>query len=207
MFKQLSDNLNLLMAKSRLNSSELARQTGLPATTIKRIRNNEHTNPTLSTLVPIANYFSVTLNDLLKHEGSPAPVLKLASGGVRTLPLLSWQSCLQFSEIELMPKLTITTERRVSEKAFALEMDNNDIALFPQHARLIVEPEIPPESGDYVLVANLKQKMASLRRFIIEIDNTYLQPLIAGLNAIVLTSEYKILGVIIQTKMELKPEK
>ncbi len=68
MLKNLSDNLNLLMARSRLNSSELARLTGLPATTIKRIRNNEHSNPTISTLLPIAKQFSITLSELVACE-------------------------------------------------------------------------------------------------------------------------------------------
>ena len=48
LLKKLSDNLNLLMAQSRISASELARNINLPATTIKRIRNQDPVNPTLS---------------------------------------------------------------------------------------------------------------------------------------------------------------
>src|SRR5580692_3272249 len=97
MFKTLSDNLNLLMARARLSSSELARQLGIPATTIKRIRNNEQANPTITTLIPIAQYFSISLDQLIGDEsfcttGEMRPLDEL-----HQIPMLSWHECLHYT--------------------------------------------------------------------------------------------------------------
>lgn len=203
MFKSLSDNLNLLMAKARLSSSELARQIGVPATTIKRIRNNEQSNPTVITLLPIAQYFSASLDQLIgndpltSHEGTRASVL-------HKIPLLSWQECIHYEILDYKKSSKqIFTERKVSAKAFALVIDEDDLVFFPKGSILIVEPEQKPETGDYVIVANMGQNVTSIRKYIVEIDQVYLKPFVAGVAISALTPEYKILGVILQYKMEL----
>lgn len=203
MFKTLSDNLNILMAKARLSSSELARQIGVPATTIKRIRNNEQSNPTVITLLPVAQYFSVSLdqlignNPLTSHHGTCASAL-------HKIPLLSWQECMHYEVLDYEKcSKQVFTERKVSAKAFALIINEDDLAFFPKGSILIIEPEQKLETGDYVIVANMGQNIASIRKYIIEIDQIYLKPFVAGMAISALISEYKILGVIIQYKMEL----
>src|ERR1700721_1959638 len=96
MLKDLSENLNMLMAKARLSSNELAREINIAATTIKRIRNKDQANPTITTLLPIANYFSISLNQLIGNE-------PFTSTGetcfVHKIPLLSWQDCIHHASL------------------------------------------------------------------------------------------------------------
>lgn len=203
MLKELSNNLNMLMAKARLSSSELARQIGIPATTIKRIRNNEQSNPTITTLIPIAQYFSISLNQLIGNEDlisdKEAPIV------LYKIPLLSWNECIHYSSLTDENYLKqIFTERNVSSKAFALIVEDNDLDFFPKESILIIEPNQNPENGDYVVIGNIQHNVASIRKYIIEIDRIYLKSLVAGLSVSILTPEYKILGVIIQYKVELK---
>lgn len=201
--KHLSNNLNLLMAKARVNSSELARLTGLPATTIKRIRNNEQSNPTVATLLPIAKYFSVALGDLLGGEfAEPLPSGYSVREGVTLLPLLSWQNC-TLSDVESSQN-KILTERVLSKHAFALEVEERDLDVFPVHSILIVEPGITPASGDYVIVTKSPQSIASIKKYVVETDQVYLKSLVPGLGIVQLTEDYQILGVIVQYKVELK---
>ena len=68
MSEKLSQNLNLLMAEARINAEALSRHISLPASTIKKVRNNNDSNPTLSTLTPLANYFSLTISQLIGDE-------------------------------------------------------------------------------------------------------------------------------------------
>jgi SOS-response transcriptional repressor LexA len=201
MLKNLSDNLNLLMAKERLNSSELARLTHLPATTIKRIRNNEQSNPTISTLLPIARHFSITIGELLGCEPSALTTNHRAT----SIPLLSWRECLQFDSLDYSKiNIRIPTEKSVSKKCYSLRVEERDLEFFPEKSLLIIEPELTPESGDYVVVGKTEQGIASIKKYIIETDQIYLKSLVQGLGITALTSEYKILGVIIQYKIELK---
>lgn len=203
MLKDLSNNLNMLMAKARLSSSELARQIGIPATTIKRIRNNEQSNPTITTLLPIAQYFSISLNQLIGNE--PLTSTNACPIVLHKIPLLSWQECIHYGLLNYEKcSKQIFTERNVSDKAFALIIEENDLEFFPKDSILITEPDQKPETGDYVVIGNIEQNIASVRKYIIEIDQIYLKPLVAGVTISVLTPEYKILGVIIQYKVELK---
>lgn len=200
--KALSDNLNLLMAKARLNSSELARLTGLPATTIKRIRNNEQSNPTLTTLLPIAKHFSISINELLSCEMTPRMESFAINRASRPIPLLSWQEC-DVATCGAVAK-KIATELSLSEQAFALQVEEYDLAVFPPRSLLIVEPGISPTSGDYVIVTKTQQQVASIKKYIIETDQLYLKSLVPGLGIAELTDEYQIRGVVVQYKVELK---
>lgn len=191
------------MANARLSSSELARQIDIPATTIKRIRNNEQSNPTITTLLPIAQYFSVSLNQLIGSE----PLLSTNEtyhGVLHKIPLLSWQECIHYALLDYEKcSKQIFTERKVGEKAFALIIEDDDLGFFPKDSILITEPDKQPETGDYVVIGNIEQNTSSVRKYIIEIDQIYLKPLVAGVTMSVLSPKYKILGVIIQYKVEL----
>jgi transcriptional regulator with XRE-family HTH domain len=207
MLKNLSDNLNILMAKARLNSSELARLTGLPATTIKRIRNNEQSNPTISTLLPIAKYFSLTISELLQCETTNTHITFGMQKGLKALPLLSWRECVHFDLLDYTkcPK-TVLTERSLSDKSYSLVVEDCDLDFFPKQCHLIVDPNIDPECGDYIITAKSEQGTASIKKYIVETDQVYLKSLVDGLGITPLTSEYKILGVIVQCKIELRKE-
>jgi len=204
MLNNLSDNLNMLMARARVSSDELARQIKIPATTIKRIRNNDHANPTITTLIPIANYFSVSLNQLVGMESlistTNQPLIK-----TQKVPLFSWEESVHYAEIEYMERAQyINVERIVSEKAFALIVEDTDLDFFPKHCIILIDPMVQPLNGDYVIVANMKHNKPSIRKYIVEMDQLYLKPLISGIGVTTFTSEYKILGVILQYKVELK---
>lgn len=204
MLNNLSDNLNILMAKVRISSDELARQIKIPATTIKRIRNNEHANPTITTLIPIANYFSVSLNQLVGIEllinTANQPLLK-----TQKVPLFSWEESIDYDDIEYTKEAQhIIVERIVSEKAFALIVEDDDLDFFPKHCIILVDPKVEPLNGDYVIVANIKHNKPSIRKYIVEIDQLYLKSQISGIGITKFTTEYKILGVILQYKVELK---
>jgi transcriptional regulator with XRE-family HTH domain len=202
--KQLSDNLNILMAKARLNSSELARLTGLPATTIKRIRNNEQANPTVATLLPIAKHFSVTITDLLGGEFAESlPNTYIVRSDVKPIPLFTWRDCV-VADAKTNSANKVLTEKQVSKDAFALIVEDRDFEVFPVKSILLVDPAVTPASGDYVIVAKSQQGAASIKKYIVETDQIYLKSLVTGLGIVPLTAEYQILGVVIQYKVELK---
>ena len=204
MLNSLNENLNLLMAKVRISSDELARQINIPATTIKRIRNNEHANPTISTLIPIAKFFSISLDQLTGIK--PLTNLKNKSpGNMQEIPLLSWREIINYIKIKHIERSTfISVEKIVSEKAFSLIVEDDDLVFFPKNCILIVDPAVQALNGDYIIVTNIKSNIPTIRKYIVEMDQIYLKSLISGIGIVPLTLEYKILGVILQYKVELK---
>jgi transcriptional regulator with XRE-family HTH domain len=57
-----------LMSLFGLNDRELAKETNLAATIIVRLRNDPTANPTISTILPIANFFGVTIDQLIHNS-------------------------------------------------------------------------------------------------------------------------------------------
>lgn len=195
---KLGSNLNMLLKKEGLSSDDLSRLIGIPSTTIKRMRSGD-ANPTLNNLLPIAEYFSITLNQLISGD----PFLKDFKAS--SLPLFSWEDCCNYNSIDYENVYSrILTERTVSKKAFALPIKEDEQEFFPENSILIVEPEVEPKNGDYVIIGNVKQNIAVIRKYIIEIEKIYLKPLIPGIDISPLTSIYIIIGVILQYKVELK---
>src|SRR5437868_1736736 len=98
MSEKLSNNLNLLMSEARLNAEELSRRINIPASTIKKIRNNKDANPTLLTLSPLAKYFSLTISQLIGDESFPETRLKGAyiinHSALTHIPLITWNEAL-----------------------------------------------------------------------------------------------------------------
>jgi len=205
MLKSLSNNLNMLMARDRLNSNELARKISIPATTIKRIRNNEQANPTITTLLPIAQFFSISLNQLIGNEALLSSNEICSKERLHKIPLLSWHECMDHAFLDLKKyHRQVSTERNVSAKAFALKIEDHDLEFFHKDSILIIDPEKKPETSDFVVVGNVEQNSVAIRKYIIEIDNIYLKPLVVGVGVSTLSSNHKILGVIIQYKVNLK---
>lgn len=63
--KNLSEVLSSLMSEKGLSSSELARQTGVAQPIIYRLTKGDTTNPQIFTLKPIADFFDISLDQLI----------------------------------------------------------------------------------------------------------------------------------------------
>jgi SOS-response transcriptional repressor LexA len=205
--KKLSDNLNILMAKARLSANELAKHTGLPATTIKRIRTDDDANPTLTSLMPIAEYFAISLSELIGESSMNEARSSLVATGLQEVPLLNWSESIHYEVIDYdkYPK-KVLTEKKIGNKGFALLVENSEIDIFPKGAIILVDPEIKISTGDYVVVSKGDSSVLSIKKIIIDVDQPYLKALIPGAGIIPFTDEYKILGVIIQYKVDFKKQ-
>ena len=62
--KNLGENLQRLMTEQGVSQSGLARATGVPQPTINRILNSATKEPRHNTLLAIANFFKVTIDEL-----------------------------------------------------------------------------------------------------------------------------------------------
>jgi transcriptional regulator with XRE-family HTH domain len=63
--KNLSDVLSFLMSNVGIKSAELARKTGIAQPVISRLMTGVTSNPQILTIKPIADFFDVTLEQLL----------------------------------------------------------------------------------------------------------------------------------------------
>jgi len=203
MFEKLSDNLNLLMAKARINASELARKTGIPASTIKKIRNRNNPNPTLTTLLPIAQCFAVTVSQLIGDETLPTGNAEKSSQ--KSIPLLSWKQAIHWPNENA--HLYLSLQHPHSDKTFALKVEDEDWQGFTKESLLLIDPHEPVEHRDFVIVHKEGQEISSLRQVLYDEETIYLKPVINGYNITPFSSQHQLLGVVMECRKYLKTRK
>jgi len=64
----LKNNMRVILAKKRLKVADVARKTGLSKSTLTALYYERTKNPEAETLLKIADYLGVTLDELLTPE-------------------------------------------------------------------------------------------------------------------------------------------
>ncbi|MBA3661090.1 MAG: helix-turn-helix domain-containing protein [Gammaproteobacteria bacterium] len=206
MFEKLSDNLNILMAKARVNASELARRTGLPASTIKKIRNSDNPNPTLSTLLPLAAFFSITVSQLIGDNDLNISYKSRSDSLLpkRELPKLTWQQIINWKSDLLFNAPLIPIYHHYSDQAYALCIEDVSWSGFAKDSILIVDPTIAISHKDYVIVYKCGQEEATLRQIFYEDDHIYLKHMNEGYRIIPASAQHTFLGVVMEVRKQFK---
>lgn len=200
----LSTNLRKLMMDRHLTSSRLGEETGVGQPVIHRIAAAKSQNPKIKTLKPIADYFNVSISQLIGAE--PLYNQKMCHTEV---PLLSWDNIQYYhGERSVLPDDNewISTDRSVSEKAFALIVEDSAMSpRFPEGAVIIIDPLKPAENRDFVVMKLKQQKRATFKQYLIDGDDIYLKPLNGDFETLrIAATDYECLGVMIQTRINYK---
>lgn len=205
-----SSTMTKLMARRGINMSQLHKQTGVPLTTINRMVNESNVNPTISTLIPIAEYFGITLNQLMGID----PLDPTMDARIPTkkniiwteVPIITWEQSVQWSNTNPKPtKLeSVSTDANISDQSFALIIEEANLEGFIQNTIIIVDPTATYEHGDYVVMNKSDQKKASLKQLLIDDGQIYIRPLNKDFQTRMIDDSYNILGVVVQIRMDRK---
>lgn len=199
----LSRVLGHLMAEHNVDGVQLSKHTGVPTTTINRLRNADpHTNPTLLTLQPIAHFFSINISQLVGEE--PLPNTAIRNQKITRLPILTWKQALSWPSMDNQIISTVITEHEYSKNAFALTVIEDLSEKIEKGSLLLIDPSATPLHLDYLLVHKQDLKSPSLKQFIIEDSEKYLRSLYSKAIVTPLTGEFKILGVVIEYKKNFR---
>lgn len=208
---QLGENITSLMEAHGIDATQLSQQTGLPASTISRLRsNNTECSPNLSSLIPIANYFSVTISQLIGEESINYKYDELNQNTIKkiSIPILRAETITNYlcgNNIGTYSFLNI--DLPVSEFTFAYYLQGNAMEpQFPDKTILIIDPSIAIENLDYVLVIPIGNKMPIFRQVLIDGDEKYLRafnPLFKEFTQLT-TENHKLLGVMVQSRRSFK---
>ena len=171
------------MAKEGISGMKLAKRLGIPASTFKKIRSQEITNPTLATLVPIARYFSVSLEYFLQADDHFNNIENI-SKHPHDLPLLSWIEAIQFPNISPSHSCYVNAGHHYGAQVFALCIEAEHEALFPLGSFILVDSNVQPKHRDWVISINDNQSHAVLKQWVNQ-------------------KEYRLLGVVIEYRREL----
>lgn len=212
---ELKDILSSLMEECDIDDAQLARETGVPASTISRMRINSNANPTASTLRPISKFFSISISQLLGDE--PLPKDRLPGTHNPTyytsarMPVIEWDWIMNWVETHgknIKEKLQtwISTEKEVGPNSFALIIPTDSFGIaFRKGSTIIVDPSQLPIDGDLILVKNENDKNILLKQFLMDGHEAYMRsvnPEIKSVTPVIET--HKIIGVVIETRFSFQ---
>lgn len=145
----LAQNLRNLMGCAGLGETALSKKIDIKQPLIHRILSGENTNPTLHTLQIIAQYFSISISQLVGELPLAVSINKEIS-----TDLNNWYPVpiLQSSEQHIM------IDHPLSEKAFAIKyLYTNMAPAVPEGAVVVVDPYISPSHKDFILIKEQEQ--------------------------------------------------
>lgn len=200
-----------LMEECGLKEAELARQTGLPQTTINRLLLGGTSDPRANTLKPIADFFGITIGQLCGFEplathripGSTNPIHRSAW---QPVPIIEWNKIKSwvFNRRNITPLnhlQWVATERPVSQYAFALTSLSFMEPRFRKDSLLIVDPEAEYKDGHFVIIA-LDGLNPTVRRILKDGSEILLKTFDQTQPPLQLEKKHVIYGTIVESRMD-----
>ena len=207
---EIGNILNRLLEKSAISESELGRIIGVPRATINRIASGRTPDPRASTLRAIAEYFNVTVDQLLgkqplfQHTDSTALTSTYIS-----IPVIEWECANNWENAlhSIRPDNHfdwILTDPNIEIGKFALRIKGDSMwPQFQENTVLIIDPTREQKNRDFVIVYIKKSDEILFRQLLVEGKNKFLKAINDIFPTIQLQDSDKVIGIVIQTRNNL----
>ncbi|EKD54008.1 MAG: repressor protein C2 [uncultured bacterium] len=187
-YLQLAGILKQLLFDKGMRPVDLAREVNIPAPTIHRLITGKSTRPYRSSLMPIADFFSVTIDQLIGEQPFISLIKKKENVSlfkkILHLPLIPWDELQHPQLIDENKYEKIPFAGNISNQAYATILQDYSMEpLFPPDSMLIFDPEKLFKDRSYVLVQLNETSTPVFRQLLIDLDQKYLKPLNPDLNA------------------------
>ncbi|HAT9741620.1 helix-turn-helix domain-containing protein [Legionella pneumophila serogroup 1] len=203
---QLAQTLtDLIERENKLTPAALARKLGIPTNKITRILNGDVTDPKASTLLQIANYFGITIEQLLGIEPIVREGVSNHEQTIQSLPIYEFSNPTQKAK-----EWYRWSSNEIDGEYYALAIDTDLYEpTFPKNSLLIVNPHIMPDDRSYIVVKRKdNQQHCSIKKYVIEGSQSYLYPINPKLPVELFDKNlYTIAGVILEVHQKLRSKK
>jgi SOS-response transcriptional repressor LexA len=203
--------LRALMAAKGIDDAQLSRAIGIASSSLSRIKNDPACNPTLASLKPIADYFSITVSQLIGETALNKARVKESSRKqtwvVNQIPIIAWNQIAAFKQDELKEFTEwLPSNRALTEDAFVLCIEANTWGdLFAKGSFLIIDSQPEPLDGDTIIVHSNIDDQYVAKKLLLDGREQYLQSLNPALQKTdILNHDETIVGVVVEIRQELK---
>lgn len=201
-------NLAALLESKNLNANQLAQILHIPMMTIRRLLSGETTDPRISTLKLIADYFNVSVDYLLADKDGS--MISTCYSKSVLVPIVDWNTAENLSDFQTMDltkwkdwqSIAISEDNVFGKGTFALQSRPSMYPRFPRGTVFIIDPSVSPRDGDMVLVSIKNQGELTIRELTIDPPEWKLYPVVTGSNVLDYSkSNHTIVGVNILTML------
>ena len=205
----IKDVLSYLLEQSKITESHLAKALNLPRASINKIHSGKILDPRTSTLNLIANYFGVTLDQLV----GKSPLINESAIKFIQVPVVDQD------DLKNYPQTAYTMNFASHKNLVLVEYDsinhNDNLKLiatkiisdamlpyFDEKTTAIIDINAQATNRKYVLVYIAATNEVLLRQIFIEGNTKVLKAINSIFDPIKLANEDRIIGVVIQTKRQ-----
>lgn len=189
----LGNILKKMLFEKDMKPADLAREVNIPSPTIHRLVTGKSTRPYKSSLKPIADYFAITIEQLVGEQPLPHELVENQSKNelgnsfteksIKTIPLVPWEHLMPIHLIDKNNFETVPFVGNISENAYAtIIQDSSMEPIFARGSLLIFDPHKLPKDRSYVLVKLHETNLPVFRQLLIDLNHMYLKPLNPDLN-------------------------
>lgn len=123
-------------------------------------------------------------------------------GRVRNIPVLSWSDVGRWCDANygnLAQGTDVEPMSDVGPRSFVLPVEGPSMEPeFRVGTFIVVDPDVPWKSGDYVVAELLDSKQSTLKQVIVDAGRTWLRPLNSQFPSIEVTDNVRIRGVVVR---------
>lgn len=205
----ISNVLMELIKRSGISESELARQIKVPRGTINRLVLGRTPDPRASTLNAIAEYFGVSVDQLIGKQPLLVNEHSVVSGSQSFIPILNLKETQNWEEVikSLKPEGNfewILIDPSIEQGRFAIRLNGESMwPQFQENTILIIAPEQIAKNRDYVVAYVKSNDEIVFRQLVIDGKYKFLKAINSIFPAIPFGETDKIIGVVIQTRNNL----
>lgn len=198
--------LKSLLQSYGLNEVELANKSGISQATINRIMNGANPDPKISTIIPIANYFGVTIGQLIGSE----PLFnedKSTISRFARIPILGWDDVPKYKDF--IKSLTIDSWHNwtlmnavTNDEIYCLIVKTKSLTpLFPYKTALIVDSKQVSQDHDFIIVHKKNGDNALIKRLAIIGDEKWLLDPMKSIKEVLFDNNYIYCGKLIEARI------
>lgn len=206
----LKETLKKLMLRhGNISVSDLAKATGLPQPTLHQLYSGITENPRKKTLEILADYFSVSVNQMTGVEPMPQGLSRQIKRqlNIHTTPILRWDDLYDWPEkINFDEKEEIILDNNESSTTFAIKMIGSSMEpLFPSGSLLIFDAGKVAQDRDCVIIYLKEQHQFSVKRLLLDGNTAYVKSINPELNDITTTKVSpgdKIIATLLEARIK-----
>ncbi|MCD8542566.1 MAG: LexA family transcriptional regulator [Gammaproteobacteria bacterium] len=201
----------MLLFKRDKRVTQVAREAQIPQQTLQRIVAGLSPKPHRKTLNALANYFSLSVEQLTGKEALPEDQGVASLSNIQHRPIYQIPY-IDFSDIEnylktrdkKLIKSQVNTDGELSENVFATRMtDSSMYPYIPKHALVLMDPIAQPEDQHFVLVRLAESGAFIIRQILTEGADQHLKPMNPDLSTLAtrtMKKDDKVLALVIEVR-------
>lgn len=207
-FSTLAERVSYLLDQEGLHEAEFARKLGIKQQLCNQILRGQTANPRLETLVRLANFFKVTVGQLIGTESlehSPSSA---------TVPVLDWNHVIDWVKNEKLPEqgkstAWICSDLHSESRGYAIRSNPILEPYFDRGAVLLIDPSLEYQPGHFVVASLHLTKSVSItvRRLVEELGDVFLNSIVPGIPSIQVGPQIQLLGTVVEVRQsQIQPQ-